>query len=91
MEHMLRQLPVGSQARGQKCHSFQDVLVLGLPPTPGGEEASAVGRDNAAVGEVYDDADFYLSLLKACHGYWLPAIAYLPRRLLSDYRLLAAG
>jgi uncharacterized membrane protein YqiK len=60
-QHMLQQLPPGSEARAQKCHTAHGLRVLGRP-----SKAAAAGGDagGAVVGELYDDADFYLTLLK---------------------------
>ncbi|KAL1519017.1 hypothetical protein AB1Y20_003285 [Prymnesium parvum] len=60
VEHMLAQLPRGSDARAQRCHSTRGAQVLGFP-RPASAKATAA---DAPVGEVYDDDDFYHVLLK---------------------------
>ena len=68
-EHLLAQLPRGSEARDQGCHQSAE-RVLGTLRQPGKLAAAAAGgggADGAAApitGELYDDGPFYHSLLK---------------------------
>lgn len=58
-EHLLAQMPRGSEARDHSCHQSTE-RVLGTPRRLGVSSAA----DTPTTGELYDDAAFYHSLLK---------------------------
>jgi hypothetical protein len=66
-EHVLAQMPPGSEVREQKAHAT-GALLLGLRAPTGAAGAGAAGSGAAggSVGaEVYDDAPFYHTLLRS--------------------------
>ena len=70
MSHLLAQLPAGSEARAQRCHRA-NARVLGMGAAAPAPAAAAAADDDdgdgdgeEVEGELYDDADFYHSLLK---------------------------
>ena len=69
VSHLLAQLPAGSEARAQRCHRA-NARVLGMGAAAPAAAAAAADDDDGdgdgeeVEGELYDDADFYHSLLK---------------------------
>lgn len=63
-QHMLQQLAADSEARAQKCHSQVGLRILGVPRLTDSETTT---------GELYDDAEFYLALLKVKLDFQGPA------------------
>mmetsp|Transcript_62231 Transcript_62231/g.103401 ORF Transcript_62231/g.103401 Transcript_62231/m.103401 type:complete len:537 (-) Transcript_62231:301-1911(-) len=61
VEHIMSQLPVGSRQRAERCHK-QTAAVLGMAAGSGQADSNAPA--GAAALELYDDAEFYHSLLR---------------------------
>ena len=62
-EHLLAQLPSGSESRAHACH-HTSARVLGAPAIPTGPSAPGGAEEGTRLAEVYEDGTFYHALIK---------------------------